>query len=79
MSSFSNENNEFYKKVVKKRPLLLYKLDKANRLLSSNEPEVEVGEKAPLLFVSIGSGEFVYHYRKGVTDAAMNGIDSIVL
>lgn len=79
MNKGSMENSDLLKKLVRKRPFLLYELDQDNQLLSTNEPGFDSGDKAPILFMSIGSGEFVYHYRKAISDNVLQRINSIIL
>ena len=85
MNSNSIESSDLRKELVKKRPFLLFKFDADNNLFSINEPGIEVsdelllGDEPPILFMSIGNGEFVHHYRKEVTSNILKIGNSIIL
>jgi hypothetical protein len=64
--------------LVRQRPYLLYKCDQDQKLISTNEPGAEVGDAPPVLFMSFGSGVFVHHYRRQVTDRVLALTNAII-
>jgi hypothetical protein len=71
-------SNDFLMDLVRKRPFLLYKCDQENHLLSTNELAIDVGDEPPILYMSIGNGEFVHKYRKDVTERVLNILNSLI-
>jgi hypothetical protein len=73
------EENALYQKLVRQRSFLLYRLDQAKRLISTNEPGIAPGDAPPQLYMCIGNDEFVYHYRKDVPQQIKKDLDLIVM
>ena len=78
MDRLSMKSSNFLEDLVRLRPFLLYKVDQENHLISTNESGIDNGDEPPILFMSIGNGEFVHHYRKSLTESELNILNSII-